>query len=90
MTWYQHINYGGVTTVIYGSAGTCDYTGYSVVPDYYWQFHMSAIRGWGDCNYARVVNKQNLSTWYCLPTPGIGNADNYVNRIQIMRETSRC
>lgn len=55
MTWFQHINLTGSTTVIYGDAGTCDSSGYRVHTNNYWEANLSSVRRAGNCNYAEVV-----------------------------------
>lgn len=57
MTWFEHIDYGGNRTNIYGSAGPCDTAGYRIVPDFYWQTHLTSAAGFAFCNTARFTNR---------------------------------
>ncbi|WP_242893129.1 hypothetical protein [Actinomadura litoris] len=68
MTWFSDAQLHGDHTDIYGNAGDCDSSGYSVVPDSWWQRNMSSIMSHNHCNTARLINHagdatvRNLST----------------------------
>ncbi len=79
MTWYQNKNYGGSSTNIYaggiiGGGSTCDTAGYTLTPDYYWAYNISAAKGHGNCSRARFVNTEsNYALTFALPIAYIGD-----------------
>jgi hypothetical protein len=54
---YEHINYGGASTKIYGSYGPCDAEGYGVsalVSS--WRNRVSSLKGFNYCNVVEIYN----------------------------------
>lgn len=89
MVWWEHTTgtsgYGN-STVIYGNDGPCDTSGYSVVPNTYWQDHMSAIVGnaVNTCNTLKVYSKSlNVSQVINSPAYSLGYFNDNVGRIQV-------
>ncbi|TYP86445.1 hypothetical protein [Blastococcus xanthinilyticus] len=89
MTWYANDNYVGNSTLIYGSSGTCDYTGYRVSPNSYWNNNIRSIRGAGNCNYVVLTdittNPDKVRT-SCLPMARLPYGLDRVSRTQIARK----
>lgn len=83
----EHIDYGGNRTNIYGSAGPCDTAGYRIVPDFYWQTHLTSAAGFAFCNTARFTNRAlTYARTFGLPVPYLGALLNdNVGKIQVYR-----
>ena len=60
---YEHINYGGASTKIYGSYGPCDAEGYGVsalVSS--WRNRISSLKGFNWCNVVELYDGINYAT----------------------------
>lgn len=88
MVWWEHTTgtsgYGN-STVIYGNSGPCDTSGYTVVPNAYWQNNMSAIVGNGvnTCNTLLVPSiPLNVSQVINSPVYSLGYFNDNVGRVK--------
>jgi hypothetical protein len=87
MEYFEHINHQGSHYKVYGSAGPCDYSGYSFYPDsgwLSWGDTMSSVTGYNGCNWAKFVH-QNGSTVrsYWLPVANLGAVNDNVGYINV-------
>jgi len=87
MTWYSDVNYGGDAQDVYGNDGTCDYSGYRLVPNSDWRRKLSSAEGFRQCNWAAFYNPtQILKFSYRLPVAYVGiELNDNVGVIQVSR-----
>jgi len=84
MNWYEHADFGGSVTVIYGDSGGCDGAGYRVQPNSYWKTHLSSIKGFNQCNRIRLYNiALSQSAAYYLPLSNLGYYNDNVGLTQV-------
>ena len=60
---YEHVNYGGASTKIYGSYGPCDREGYGVsalVSS--WRNRVSSLKGFNYCNLVELFDGINYAS----------------------------
>lgn len=79
MTWFEHADYDadGLSTNIYGSAGTCDSAGYRIEPNFLWKRILSSAAGFAQCNAAKFTNRAlNFAKSWRLPINNLGEALN--------------
>ncbi|WP_053849414.1 hypothetical protein [Streptomyces sp. NRRL B-24085] len=84
MVWYANTDYRTPSTSVYGNAGPCDSSGYSLHPDSYWSQNISSARGYNRCTVATFHNRAlNYATTFRLPVPYLGaNLNDNVGLIQ--------
>jgi hypothetical protein len=85
MTWYADAGWRGNSDDIYGSQGTCDEAGYTFATNWYWQWHMSSIRGHGRCNQVLLKDSGGRqSGWVGLPWSfGASHWNDNVNTVKV-------
>ncbi|MGJ5830075.1 hypothetical protein [Streptomyces ossamyceticus] len=85
MTWYSNDQLWGNSTVVYGSAGTCDSVGYRLSPDLYWATNISSATGHGRCTVATFFSRPlSYSRTFRLPALNLGSILNdYVGIIDV-------
>lgn len=77
MTWFEHSDFFGASTQVFGDDGTCDSAGYRLDPNPTWANNISSAKGFGQCNHARFTNiAQNFSDDFALPIDFIGQTLN--------------
>jgi hypothetical protein len=66
--FYQHANYGGLNTAVYGDSGPCDSAGYRL-PDLGFANALvggiSSYRVYSNCNYTKICNGLPGDNYYC-------------------------
>ncbi|WP_055714895.1 hypothetical protein [Streptomyces torulosus] len=85
MTWYSDDQLRGNSTIVYGSAGTCDSVGYRLSPDLYWATNISSATGYGRCTVATFFSRPlSYSRTFRLPALNLGSILNdYVGIIDV-------
>ncbi|MBB5838310.1 hypothetical protein [Kribbella italica] len=85
--YYEHSGFGGHHYAVYGSAGPCDYSGYSLYPDtgwLSWGDTMSAVKGHNDCNWGKFVHQNGVTVRsYWLPVSNLGAVNDNVGYINV-------
>lgn len=73
MAWYADTYYTGETKDIYGSDGTCDYSGYRLIPNSDWRQKLSSAKGYGLCTWGEFYNPTQILKFSSrLPVPWFG------------------
>lgn len=85
MTWWSNANQSGSSTVIYGNAGRCDSSGYTITPNDWWKNNMSSVVGYSYCNRMMFDNKiySGWSIQYVSPANYLNNYNDNVGRVKI-------
>lgn len=84
MLWFQHQYYLGSMAEILGSAGDCDYAGYSIPVSGWWSSKISSVQGAGRCNTAYLLNvPQTYAEVRSLPQSTLGSLNDNIGRIQV-------
>ncbi|MER6290170.1 hypothetical protein [Streptomyces sviceus] len=73
MTWYEHAEYGGGSTDVYGDYGPCDADGY-VLSTGLWRYTISSFITYNSCDGQQAVlnDGQNAVYYYGFGTPNVG------------------
>ncbi|GAA2836233.1 hypothetical protein [Crossiella cryophila] len=50
VTIYEHADFRGANSDIYGEYGNCDANGYRIPLTYSWRNNLSSVQGFNDCN----------------------------------------
>ena len=68
VTFYQHANYGGLSTSVYGDSGPCDSAGYRLSDLTFANavvFGISSYRAYSNCNNSKFCNGLSPSDYEC-------------------------
>ncbi|MGW3942547.1 hypothetical protein [Streptomyces phaeochromogenes] len=73
MTWYEHAEYGGASTDVYGDYGPCDADGYVLSTGTWWR-SISSFITYNSCDGQQAVlnDGQNAVYYYGFGTPNVG------------------
>ncbi|MFC8350067.1 hypothetical protein [Streptomyces sp. NPDC057280] len=73
VTWYEHAEYGGASTDIYGDYGPCDAAGYVLTADWWWRKSISSFITYNSCDGQQaVLNNGGAVYYYGFGTPYVG------------------
>ncbi|WP_327749657.1 hypothetical protein [Streptomyces europaeiscabiei] len=77
MSWYEHANYGGGSTMVFGDYGPCDLSGY-VLDTGLWSNSISSFRTYSSCDgqQATLYNGDGPFLYWGYDTPYVGDFAN--------------
>jgi len=77
MAWYEHANYGGGSTIVYGDYGPCDGEGY-VLNTGLWRLSISSFRTFSNCDGQQAALNDGITIidYYGYDTPYVGDRAN--------------
>lgn len=85
MSWYEHANYGGGSTMVFGDYGPCDLSGYKLDTGL-WSRSISSFRTYSSCNFQSAYRYDGdcCATYWGYDTPYVGDwANDRIGSFQI-------
>lgn len=77
VTWYEHAEYGGASTDVYGDYGPCDAAGYVLTAGVWWRDQISSFITYNNCDGQQaVLNNGGAVYYYGFGTPNVGGQAN--------------